>query len=242
MKNVLLNTAAALAIVLALPTPASAQDWTGFYVGAQGGYGEGNGDHTITEDGFGFLGAPFGPDTIKGGFMGGQLGCDHQINMLVFGLNGEMNYSSISGFFDNLPPGVDDGYETEIKWFGSVRGRLGVVLPNMPDLMVYATGGVAFARIRGQNGDLEPGIGFNCAGTGCATGSKTATGYTVGGGLAFQVPIPGSTNLLVINAEYAYYDFGNVGISTTTQPNGDPHSFDVNTDIHTARIGASIKF
>lgn len=258
MRSQLFGAAAALGIAIsgaqATDAPGMAQsaadysvpaeDWSGFYLGIQGGYGDGDGQHSIITDGLGFLNAPFGPRSISGGFFGAQAGYDHQMSQIVIGINAEVNGSQIDGYFDNFTPGgvaEGDGYITDVTWFGSVRGRLGLVLPSQPDLMVYGTGGLAFGRIEAKNGDEAAGS-FTCGvvGLGCAVGDSTETGYTVGAGLAWRVPLSGNT--VVFNAEYAFYDLGTARISTVTQPGGAPHVFDVDTNFHTGRLGVSVLF
>ncbi|WP_419908998.1 outer membrane protein [Hoeflea sp.] len=220
--------------------PAHAQDWTGFYLGAHGGYGDGSGTHSIVTDAFGFLNAPFGPN-ISGTFVGGQVGYDHQVSNWVVGVNGEINASWIDGVFDNNPPGNDDVYQTDVQWFGSVRGRLGFVPPSAQSLMVFATGGLAFAEIEASNGDGLNGS-FGQLDTRQATGSATEVGYTLGAGAAWMPPIQVfNTANIVFIAEYAYYDFGNVRINTVRET-GATHIFDVDADFHTGRFGVALKF
>jgi opacity protein-like surface antigen len=158
-------------------------------------------------------------------------------------VNGEFNYSEIGGRFNNFNPGgvaQGDEYRTDVEWFASVRGRLGFIFPSAPELMAYAIGGVAFARIEGVEGDALNGS-LNCAND-CAKDKITDVGYTVGGGLAWQLPRSVTGMTVIINLEYAYYDFGTNEFSTTAQTSGSPHVFDAETDFHTGRIGVGIKF
>lgn len=115
---------AAIAVVLAT-SPVAAQDhnWSGFYLGAHGGYGwadmdyPGSAPHPI--------GAPR-PD-LEGGLVGGQIGYNHQINNIVLGV--EADYS-----FTNMTETARDGnyltQDHELSGFGSIRGRLGFASGN----------------------------------------------------------------------------------------------------------------
>ena len=62
--------------------------WTGFYIGANAGYGFGKSDWDF----------PAGPSTSPKGFVGGaQLGYNYQIGSFVFGLEGDYDYSAMKG-------------------------------------------------------------------------------------------------------------------------------------------------
>jgi outer membrane immunogenic protein len=215
-------------------------DWTGFYAGAQGGYGWGNGDHEIVVNGLPFgLTEPFGAN-IEGEFFGAHVGYDYQMDQMVLGIQVEGNWSGMDGFVGDTAIN-DDGYQTDVDWFGSVRGRLGFAPSSMPEFLFYVNGGLAMADVFGKNGDIDsPGNAFDCTGTGCASGSQTELGFTVGGGIAKAFQLNSVT--AVLGLEYAYYDFGDVRIDTETQPFGVAHSFDVDTDFHTVRATLGLKF
>ena len=216
-------------------------NWTGLYIGIQGGWSSGEANHTILTDGFGFLNAPFGPTKIKGGNFGGLIGYDYQISPLwVLGVNSEFNGGKLTGLFDNgiaqgFGPGNDDIYQSEVRWFGSTRGKVGLVVPGMPQLMVYGTAGVAYASIFGANGDGLNGV--SALDVRQASGTKTQIGYTAGGGVSWMIP----GTKFILSAEGAYYDFGTAHINTVTNT-GVPHVFDVRTTFGTGRGILTYKF
>ncbi|MGY8669381.1 hypothetical protein Q3C01_44605, partial [Bradyrhizobium sp. UFLA05-109] len=101
MKKFLLSTAAVL--VVGATAPASAADlaakpytkappapvvtiydWTGFYIGANGGWGQSRGCVDFVTDIFGTVAG--GCATRSGGLVGGQIGYRWQTNQFVFGL------------------------------------------------------------------------------------------------------------------------------------------------------------
>jgi outer membrane immunogenic protein len=222
---------------------AEVYNWTGFYIGVQGGYSDGVGNHTILVDGTGFLNAPFGPTKIKGGNYGGVVGYDYQFSPnWVVGVNTEFNGGRISGLFDNGiaeggGPGSDDIFASSVRWFGSTRLKLGFVMPTLPSVMIYGNAGVAYASIHGENGDGLDGVSaLNCA-LDCGIGTTTKVGYTVGAGISWMIP----NTHFVLTGEYGYYDFGRAQISTTTA-SGNPHVFDVDTHFNTGRGVLSYKF
>lgn len=223
------------------PALAPLPSWTGWYIGVQGGYSEGEANHSIVLDGLGFLNAPYGPTKIKGGNYGGVVGYDWQLSPTwVVGINTEFNGGKIKGLFDNgiaqgFGPGGDDIYQSDVRWFGSTRVKVGAVLPSLQQLLVYATAGVAYADIHAANGDgAQP---FSVLDTRAGYGSKTEVGYTVGGGISWWIP----GTRFVLTGEGAYYDFGTAQINTVTNT-GAPHLFDVKTNFATGRGILSYKF
>jgi outer membrane immunogenic protein len=172
MRRVLLSTISLLALSVGsaiaadIPRPAPVYrapavvpvfNWTGGYIGINGGYGFGKSD-------WGFVGGDADP---KGGLIGLTLGYNWQAlgSPWVFGLEGDINWSDIKGSFVNV--GCPFGCEIKNEWFGTVRGRVGYAIDRV---MPYVTGGLAF-------GDVGATI------NGVTTSSDTNVGWTVGAGL-----------------------------------------------------------
>ena len=142
MKKMLLATAALLAMGatsnaadLAARTytkappavVAPAVNWSGFYVGAMGGYGW---TQTVSIDGQGFS------DELNGGFGGGTIGYNWQMGSpWVFGLEVDAAGASIKKSEGNI--------EGKIDAFGSVTGRVGYAADAV---LIYAKGGFAWAN------------------------------------------------------------------------------------------------
>jgi outer membrane immunogenic protein len=114
----------------AMPTKAPAYvsqmyNWTGAYVGINGGYGWRTGG-----------------SSNGGGLIGGTIGYNWQSNgPLVWGLEGDLDWTRIRG--------NDTVFnETSNRWLGTVRGRLGYAMGATGSWMPYVTGGVAFGDIQ----------------------------------------------------------------------------------------------
>ena len=94
----LLFAGPALAADLGRPPPLKAApllpvfSWTGLYLGVHGGYGWSSSDVF----GLGVL------NNLKGGFAGGQIGYNYQINNFVLGIEGDGAWADISQSFDGL--------------------------------------------------------------------------------------------------------------------------------------------
>jgi outer membrane immunogenic protein len=152
-------------------------NWTGPYVGINGGFGFGN-SSTFTGGG-GFPGS----FNTSGGLIGGTLGYNWQIGSMVWGLEGDIDWSDIKG--NGACGGV--ACNTRNDWLGTARGRIGY---DAGRFMPYVTGGVAF-------GNVKTGI----AGVGAS--DTTKAGWTLGGGVEAALWGPVSAKL-----EYLYVDLG----------------------------------
>jgi outer membrane immunogenic protein len=233
-----IHAAAAVAAILGVGGTASAADvysggmkdgpvyvpantWTGFYFGANGGYGwdatgSKNLDVTLGPI-FGF--GPFGPFTAgrtaepEGGFGGAQIGYNWQRDRIVFGIESDIQISDISGGKTSVTPlggGIASfslADQTNVDWFGTLRGRLGYVWDSS---LVYFTGGLAYGKVN----ELAVGslTGVPVVGSielGHAAKSDIQTGYVLGGGIEFK---PGwgfmSSPNWTVKAEYQYINLG----------------------------------
>jgi outer membrane immunogenic protein len=130
--------ASATAADLPPPPPAYAQvfSWTGFYIGANAGYGWTNTSGTLT--------TTSGSEhfTITGnGFLGGaQAGYNWQWSSVVLGAEADFQGTTINGPFSASAGPLISATAKE-PWFGTVRGRLGYAIDRV---LIYATGGAVY--------------------------------------------------------------------------------------------------
>jgi len=173
MKKYLLASVAALGLVAAgaasaadlpsrkgpvvAPVYVPAFTWTGFYVGANAGYGWGN----VNANGFANVG------DLDGFVGGGQVGYNYQMGQFVVGLEADLQAADLSSG-NNL--GL---VRVKTDYFGTVRARVGVAFDRF---MPYITGGWAYGNVKTS----IPGIGFS------SDRSHTG-GYAVGAGLEYAV-------------------------------------------------------
>jgi outer membrane immunogenic protein len=124
-------SAADLPVHRSMPTKApvysapAMYDWSGPYIGINGGYGFGG-----TNDG-------------DGGLVGATLGYNYQSGPWVLGLEGDMNWTNIKG--SSTCGGTS--CSTENHWLGTARARLGYAMGPTGRIMPYVTGGAAFGDI-----------------------------------------------------------------------------------------------
>ena len=221
------------------PIPAPIATWTGFYLGANGGYSWGRSSRSVdfvTTTGAFITGAGSitgGGTDLEGGLFGGQIGYNWQTSNWVWGIETDIQWANQRGSttflcpataggclpgLTVLPPGVTGTgavVDQKLEWFGTLRGRAGFLFS--PTALLYATGGLAY-------GSVETGIllaGFNAAGapiSATASGSNTRVGWTIGGGAEWKFSPNWSAKL-----EYLYMDIGrtsNTAFLTTAAGTG----------------------
>ncbi|WP_234678884.1 outer membrane protein [Bradyrhizobium monzae] len=256
---VVLGTASVQAADLAAqytkaPVMAPGYNWTGFYVGANIGGQWGSADPT-TSTVFaptGYFAASSVPaiaavgaqnvnsSSVTGGFTAGY---NWQVNQAVFGLEGDINYFGFKGSATGsalypccAPFAFTVSSQVSADWLATIRGRIGFLAT--PHWLLYATGGVAIADVKGN---------FNLTDTFSATESgaihDTRVGWTAGVGGEYAVG-----NGWSLKAEYLYVDLGrstatstNLVLGATSYPsNVYTHSVDLKSNI--VRVGVNYKF
>jgi outer membrane immunogenic protein len=153
-------------------------DWSGFYVGVNGGWG-------WSRSSYDFAGTSSGTFHGDGGLVGGTIGYNYQAGQTVWGIEGDLDWANINGSAA-CPVGVAT-CETKNKWLSTIRGRLGYAADRF---MPYLTGGVAFGNVQAN----VPGVG---------SASSTRTGWTVGAGVEYALSPNWS-----LKTEYLYVDLG----------------------------------
>lgn len=175
--------------------PGVAYNWAGFYVGGDVGYGWQNDQDTETIAATGAA-SPFSPadaNKPKGVLAGGYAGYNWQFAPnWVAGLEADLEYADLTGTLLIVPP---SGYDERTDYQGSVRGRLGYAFDRV---LVYATGGYAFAHIKYTYNDPTPPPSVD-------NKDSVRNGWTLGGGIDYAI-----TNNLIARIEYRYADFGKV--------------------------------
>ena len=173
---------------------APVSDWSGFYAGINAGYGGGTFDYpanlSIPEFRETGLDYDFGADITASGFFGGlQAGWNYQIDNIVLGVEGDINLSNIESelelYSDTASASLSGG--SEVDWYGTARLRAGFLAT--PDLLLYATGGLAWGSVTAQY-DLDLNQFNQLVGEFIPTSDDTSEshmGWTVGGGLEYRL-------------------------------------------------------
>lgn len=146
---------------------ATVYDWSGFYIGINGGGGS---SHATWD----FVGVGReGSHDATGGTVGGQIGYRWQSGQWVFGVEGQGNWADFSG--DNTSALFATRNRTKIDAFGLITGQVGYAWNNV---LVYVKGGGAVVSDRYRSFDLASGLEVDRA-------NETRWGGTVGAGVEF---------------------------------------------------------
>ncbi len=155
-------------------------NWTGFYVGLNGGYGWGSSDWSLV---------PAATNKPKGWLAGGTLGYNYQTGSIVWGLEGDFDWSDVKG---TAACDVASVCTTKNDWLATFRGRVGYAFDRW---LPYITGGGAYGKV---NATIEvPAFGL------LASSSHNQLGWTIGAGLEYAFMGNWSAKI-----EYLYVDLG----------------------------------
>jgi outer membrane immunogenic protein len=208
MKKILLGTVGMLALGIAAPASAAdlaarpytkapppivapIYDWSGFYIGANGGWGQA---HACWD--FVTLVGPVLSDGCRnasGGMLGGQLGYRWQMNQFVFGLEAQGDWADLSGTRISL---INPAFSTRAKvdGIGLFTGQIGYA---WNAALLYVKGGAA---VTSNHFDILTTLGgLDLAGT-----SSTRWGGALGVGFEY-----GFAPNWSVGAEYDHLFMGN---------------------------------
>jgi outer membrane immunogenic protein len=161
------------------PMIAAIYDWSGFYIGANGGWGSSRNCYTNTAIG-GVAVAPTaeGCHDATGGTAGGQIGYRWQSGAWVFGLEAQGNWADLNGSNASVfvPRWTNN---SKIEAFGLFTGQVGYAWNNV---LWYVKGGAAVTD-DAYRGTVSPT--FPLAGTVFDDVRETRWGGVVGTGIEF---------------------------------------------------------
>jgi outer membrane immunogenic protein len=147
---------------------AAIYDWSGFYIGVNGGGGWNSSDWN--NPAFGSEGS----HDSSGGTVGGQIGYRWQTGPVVFGLEAQGNWADLSGSrASNVF--LNQTNRTKTDAFGLFTGQIGYSFNNV---LLYAKGGAAVV-------DNKFDIRSTSTGANLASTSDTRWGATVGAGIEY---------------------------------------------------------
>jgi outer membrane immunogenic protein len=236
-----------------LPPP-PVYSWSGFYVGGNIGYswGRSNSDWNAfapTNEGntecsptdlIAFCQAI--RDSLKlNGMIGGlQAGYNWQTSIYLLGIETDFQWSGQKGsafFARNFPfnagppegilPGTVSVTHTEkLTWLGTLRGRLGITVDRW---VVFATGGLAYGRVRVDGSAFATGNHLIFGGPPCAGANEDSIGQCPLAAWSNQVTKVGwalgiggegaITNYLSWKVEYLHIDLGTIATTFATAEN-----------------------
>ena len=211
------------------PAPAPTFDWSGFYIGAHGGYADFDND--------GFFATSVDMQFAGGDFIGGgQAGWNMQRNSWVFGVETDISFLEWTG--KNVR---EEQYIAEADFLATLRGRVGWADDNV---LFYGTAGGALL-----NAEVLTSIGGPDLDQQGNEGGKDVSdlGIVLGGGIEW-----GMTRNLSVKAEALYFFFDDfyklVDLDEGCEPGvdgcldvGPPNNFSID-DGFAFRLGANWRF
>jgi outer membrane immunogenic protein len=247
--GILCAIGARAALAEELPTPPSGYitsnfapylPWSGFYVGANGGFGWGDSSANYSPNDAAAAagtcgGAGHGTCLVSTDFMrhgpiaGGQIGYNWQITEhWLTGIEADYQWSGMSATSDSPLFHLGNVGNTlaaatqSVSSFGTVRVRMGMII--MSPLLLYGTAGLAVGRVSEQASIAGPGTGlvslggfsYSCiAGSpACFSGSSTKAmvGWSGGAGAEYAI-----TSQITFKAELLYADLGPAKLNMVAQ-------------------------
>jgi outer membrane immunogenic protein len=219
-----------------------AHSWAGFYLGGNAGYGWSNnrvdGISTIVDGAaVNFPSARFGAD---GALAGGQVGYNWQSARWIVGVEADLQWTNIErdlrfpqSFF-GIPSGdYHTDVSSELKYFGTARGRIGYAFDAAWRPMIYATAGVAYGRVESTlSFPYTSGAPLQYT----ASDSRNHVGWTLGAGLESRL-----TERLSAKLEYLYVDFGQENYKFRITGTAD-WNWREGLDFHVVRFGLNYHF
>jgi len=223
MKKILLSTVALIALAIPAsaadlaarpytkappPVVAPIYDWSGLYIGINGGGGSAHKCWDQNNAG----GVPIAPPIAlgchdaTGGTVGGQIGYRWQRANWVFGVEAQGNWADFKGSNANLAvAGIQD--ETKVDAFGLFTGQVGYAWNNV---LLYVKGGAAVASDKYRVFDIPSGLTI-------VNGNETRWGGAVGAGLEFGFAPNWSVgveydHLFMGDRDVSFFFVGNAGL------------------------------
>jgi outer membrane immunogenic protein len=171
-------------------------NWSGIYLGVNGGYGFGQSQWSVA-------GVSSGNFNTNGFLVGGTLGANYQTGSYVVGFEGDIDWSNVQGSTSTATcVAIGAGAiaagttcQTKSTWLGTARARVGYAFDR---LLVFGTGGAAFSGLQPV---LNPGGTLNNA--------PSQLGWTAGAGVEYAF-----TDAISAKVEYLFVNLGTVACPT----------------------------
>ena len=211
------------------PSAHVAYEWTGFYLGGDGGFGWETASGTLTDA----LGAPLMSYTyrVNGPVAGLFVGGNYQLGRVVLGVEGDWQFSNLIGNNQTQAPLGAAGVfptgpftiSTTVKDYASMRGRLGFAFGRF---QAFGTAGWAWGNPLTSYALLGGAPFVNQGGR--------STGWTAGVGVDYAV-----TESVIARIEYRHTDLATAGF---VSPSTDAAPAANRAPINDLRAGIAYKF
>jgi outer membrane immunogenic protein len=231
---------AVIAGTSAVAAPAG-YNWTGVYAGVRAGLTAGDSNWSsivVPSDTSQNLPGKFVTSNPVGAIVGADVGYNYQMDQVVLGVEGDLNFSSAKasqscfGSFGDF----NASCRTKADWTGDVAVRLGFT--PVDRVLIYGKAGAAYAHANfdpaNENEGGSPVAGYSSS-------ESDRWGYVLGVGADVAI-----TDKWTIGAEYNFQDFGSqrVNFSPVGTPNfwNPPFSAETTLQLHSVVAKATYRF
>ena len=210
-------------------------DWSGFYIGLNGGGASSHECYTITS----VAGVALSPTPSEGchdatgGVVGGQFGYRWQSASWVFGLEAQGDWADLKGSNSSLTAAIPYINQTKIDAIGLFTGQVGYAWNNV---LWYVKGGAAVTSNKYSSFFPVSNI-FAAAGVPFNAASDTRWGGAVGAGLEF-----GFAPSWSVAVEYDHLFMGNPTITSPQSAIAVARSDKIGQDVDMGTVRVNYRF
>jgi outer membrane immunogenic protein len=210
-------------------------DWSGFYIGINGGGASSRDCLTLTSVAGAALAAPAneGCHSATGGLVGGQIGYRWQSAHWVFGVEAQGDWADLKGSNASLIAIIPYTNQTKVDAIGLFTGQVGYAWNNV---LLYVKGGAAVTDNK-YSSFFPVGNVFAAAGVPFNTASDTRWGGTVGTGVEF-----GFAPNWSVGVEYDHLFMGNPNVTFPATAIAVTRSDNIRQDVDMGTVRVSYRF
>jgi outer membrane immunogenic protein len=210
------------------PLVAPVYDWSGFYIGLNGGGASSHECLTI----FSVAGAPVVPNSegchdATGGLVGGQVGYRWQLTNWVLGVEAQGDWADLTGSNGSLTAIIPYTNQTKIDAIGLFTGQVGYAWNNW---LWYLKGGAAVTDNKYSSFFTATNVVFNQT-------SETRWGGAVGAGVEF-----GFAQNWSVGIEYDHLFMGTNSVTFPASAIAVTRSDNISQDVDMATIRVNYRF
>jgi len=209
-------------------------DWTGFYIGLNGGGASSHECLTITS----VAGAPVAPNSegchdATRGLVGGQIGYRWQRANWVFGIEAQGDWADLKGSNSSLRAIIPYTNQTKVDAIGLFTAQVGYAWNNV---LMYLKGGAAVTD-NNYSSFFPVGNAFAAAGVPFNSATDTRWGGAVGGGIEF-----GFAPNWSVAVEYDHLFMGTPSITFPATGIAVGRSDNISQDVDMATVRVNYRF
>jgi outer membrane immunogenic protein len=210
------------------PIAAAVFDWSGFYIGLDGGGASSHECWTV----YSVAGVPVFPNpegchTATGGLFGGQGGYRWQVTHWVFGVEAQGDWAGLTGSNPSLTAIIPYMNQTKIDGIGLFTGQAGYAWNNV---LWYVKGGAAVTDNRYSSFFTATGIVWNEA-------NETRWGGALGTGIEF-----GFAPNWSVGVEYHHLFMGNNSVTFPASAIAVTRSDNIRQDLDMGAVRLNYRF